>query len=351
MKTILKAPLTALMLAVMVIAAALILALPKDDFSDMENRVLATVDWRADDIDQQLERWLADHFPLHDDLVRVQASLSAALGVRQQKNVLIGSGGWLLEEPQGDVTAAAAANARALGELQKNAGVPFTLMLIPSSAQYVNRLPALYQNADQTAVIRRIGEISGLEALEAAVGGEEDYYRTDHHLTARGTRACYERLCAAWGLTPWEAEPYTAEGFLGSYWSKAPLFQVAAEAFTADLPAGVGLSVDGETRDSLLQAERLAGRNKYAALIDGTYGHAVLTNPRGEGALVILCDSYANALAPMLARHYARIDLVDPRYFSGSLSDLIAESGAERALVYFGLNTFSTSRALVLLEE
>ena len=150
-------------------------------------------------------------------------------------------------------------------------------------------------------------------------------------------------------LTPRAAEPYSAEGFLGSYWSKAPLLQTQPDVLTADLPSGVTLTVDGEKRDGLLNRDRLQGRNKYAALIDSVYGHAVLENPAAEGSLLIIGDSYANCLAPMLARHFGRIDLVDPRYFAQELPTLLRDAGTQRVLVYYGLNTFSQTRALAML--
>ena len=124
-----------------------------------------------------------------------------------------------------------------------------------------------------------------------------------------------------------------------------------ADVFTADLPSGVQLTVDGEKREGLLQLERLQSRNKYAALIDSVYGHAILENPGAEGALLIIGDSYANALAPMLSRHFGRIDVVDPRYFAEDFSLLLEEAQTSRVLVYYGLNTFSVSRAPALLNR
>ena len=63
---LLKAPLTRTVLLLMLAGLLLALILPKADFSEMENRVLATVDLRAGQLDRQLENYLADHFPFHD---------------------------------------------------------------------------------------------------------------------------------------------------------------------------------------------------------------------------------------------------------------------------------------------
>ena len=44
-----------------------------------------------------------------------------------------------------------------------------------------------------------------------------------------------------------------------------------------------------------------------------------------------------------------RIDLVDPRYFAQELPTLLRDAGTQRVLVYYGLNTFSQTRALAML--
>ena len=354
MNAIKHAPLTAVMLLIMILGAALLLALPKQDFSQMENRTLSTVNWKNGEIDRQLENYLADHFPFHDTLVQAQSSLASLAGRKLQNDALIGSGGWLFETPQRQVSTAAAASLRVLNRLVAACDVPFYMMMAPTSAAAVDHLPPLYDGGDQQAVLAdmqsRLENVTWLPSgLTERADAEELYYRTDHHLTLKGTRVCYESLCRAWGLTPFDAEPYQAEGFLGSYWSKAPLLQIEADTFTCDLPSGVQLTVDGERRDSLLNPERMQGRNKYAALIDSVYGHAVLENQQASGSLVIIGDSYANCLSPMLARHFGRIDLVDPRYFAEDFEQVLRDSGADRVLVYYGLNTFSASRAMANL--
>ena len=97
------------------------------------------------------------------------------------------------------------------------------------------------------------------------------------------------------------------------------------------------------------QAAALAGRNKYAALIGETYAHACITGGAGEERLLVLSDSYANAIVPLLAQHFARVDVIDPRYYAGVLADTAQEVGSTRVLALFGLNTFSNNRGLALL--
>ena len=355
MKRLLKAPLFSSVLALLLAGALLLVLLPKADFSVLENRPLARLSFGdlSTGVDQTLEHYLADHFPGHDALVQAQATISAFSGLRLSDGVLIGRGGWLLAEPLREETAVARAALQSLREAADTLEAPLTLLLVPTSALFgAEVLPPLYENSGQAALIRQLNERSGADTiidtpalLEAA--GDAAFYRTDHHLSAEGTWQLYLGLCEAWSLTPQQPERFRCEGFLGSYWAKQPLFTVAAEPFSAWLPEGISLRVDGVEREGLLDEGALDGRNKYAALLAATYGTALLTNPSGSGRLVLLCDSYANALAPLLAQHFAQVELIDPRYFSGSLQQV---ERADRVLACFGLPDLSENRSLLALE-
>ena len=96
----------------------------------------------------------------------------------------------------------------------------------------------------------------------------------------------------------------------------------------------------GEDRAGTLD-KRLAVRPDHVARLQAL---------QGEGRLLILCDSYANAIAPMLSASYARIDLVDPRYFSGDLAALAQEAQPNAMLAIFGLNTLTTNRSILLMD-
>ena len=342
-------------MALLLATALLLLVLPKADFSDMENRPLANLDRLdpATGLDRRLESWLSDHFPFHDALIRTQATLGALLFQRQQKGVLIGRDGWLTEITTDKVTDVARANVDMLDSIAGFLDAPLTVMIIPTSAFAVDQaLPPLYENAPQEDVIRQLCLFSHGQAPDTCSllreNAELCYYRTDHHLTAEGSRRLFKGLCELWGIdAPETGEVFASRGFLGAYWSKAPLWTISSEEMTVSLPEGVTLTLDGEKKPGLIDTQALKGRNKYAAVLSATYGHAVLENPAGSGRLLVLCDSYGNALAPLLAGVFSRVDLVDPRYFSGSLSE--GGKDADRILACFGINDLSTGRALLSL--
>jgi len=350
-------PLFLTAMLMLVLGGALLLTLPRGTFSELENRMLTPLsDVRplSDDFDEAFERWASDHFPGRDALISLDAALSVSMGEALQDGVLAGRGGCLLETPVTEVTRTALSAMDTLEEAAQTLGLPTYLALIPTSAEVLpDHLPALYEAGSQKTVLDALAAVAGSvipvdSGLLLAGSAEKLYYRTDHHLTADGAWTVYAALCQAWGLQPQPASRTTVEGFRGSYYARIPDPRIAAEAFTVDIPEGLTLTVDGAERSFLSEAA-LDGRNKYAALIGETYAHACITGGAGEERLLVLSDSYANAIVPLLAQHFARVDVIDPRYYAGVLADTAQEVGSTRVLALFGLNTFSNNRGLALL--
>ncbi len=327
--------------------------------SELENRPLtqfpSLTGWADGSFAQHLETYAADQLPLRDTLVSARATLRALRGERLQNGVLLGRGGWLMEEPQQAPTRTGLLAAEALAALQKALDMPGYLLLIPTSAEVLaEQLPPLYQADSQQETLRALyAAAAPMQAVESGLtaytGAEELYYRTDHHLTRFGARLCYEALGRAMSFTPGDVCSVTAEEFRGSYYARLPAWTVAAETFSADIPEGLRLTLDGREAPILDEA-LLTGRNKYGALLGGTYGHAVLENEAASGTLLVLADSYINAVAPSLARHFGRVEVVDPRYFSGRLAEVVRENPPDALLCVFGVNTFNTNRSLLLLD-
>ena len=352
-------------------AAALLLslavaccAIPAREKSEMENRALARQS--VPDVSGVLSgRWmrgaedaLADQFPLRDAMMLLNAAKETLALRTEQNGVLRLAGGRLVPDCAALDTAAAVRAGEALAEIQTALGLPTTLLLAPlSSRLYLDALPAGYTPADQAAltdaVIAACGDkitvLDCFDALAAQPDAEALFYRTDHHWTADGARCAYEQVCAAWGLAP--AAPsgrLYAPGFFGSAYARAPQPLVSADTLTFDRFDSVVYAIDGAEMDGLWDADALGARDKYAALLYGNPARATLTSESGSGTLLVLKDSYANALLPAVATHFARTEVVDLRYFSGDLAEIAKETEAERILCVYGMNTFLTDRSLAL---
>ena len=62
--------------------------------------------------------------------------------------------------------------------------------------------------------------------------------------------------------------------------------------------------------------------------------------------LLLFKDSYANCFLPMLTPYFSKIVVIDPRYFSDSLSHVMEENDFTHVLFLYNLNTFLADKSL-----
>ena len=64
------------------------------------------------------------------------------------------------------------------------------------------------------------------------------------------------------------------------------------------------------------------------------------TGADSDRVLLVLKDSYANCVIPMMTPFFKTIVLVDPRYYNDNLPDTIAKEGVTDLLWFYNVNTF-----------
>lgn len=357
MTTFKKAPLFYLTLTLLFALGLATLLLPKRTTSVMENRalsappVLSAGSVLGGSYMKDVEEYLEDQFFLRDGFVLLQSAWNKALLRTENRGILLGD--CLMADTQGVDPSTALANAQAMGGIAKACGLDATVVVVPlSSAVTPERLPVFYQPLDQRALLNDMYGQTSLDSVDSLSAllplGEAAFYRTDHHWTADGAYVVYVALCDAWGFTPKDADRRIAmDGFYGSYYAKVPQLFMKGDTFSFDWADGVELTIAGQAMDGLLDAAQLAARDRYAAVLYGNHGVITLTGP-GEGVLLVVKDSYANAMLPMLAKHFGKVVAVDLRYTFDSVMQLKADSGADRMLFLYGLSTLLTDRNLLL---
>ena len=248
-------------------------------------------------------------------------------------------------------------NAAALQSLSDQVGAPAYLLAVPTAAAVYDDLvpPGAPVGQDEKYIAlaaEHAPVIPLLPELRAQRDGDALYYRTDHHWTAAGARLGYLAVCRALNLTPMAPSPLASQpGFLGSCFARCPLPWTQADLFSYEAVPGLRLVIDGEEMPALADPQGLPRRDAYAALLYGNHGLLELVNDEVEGGtLVVLKDSYANALLPALARHYHRVVAIDPRYFSGNAVETIQAYEGDAVLCVYGIASLATSRSVALLE-
>ena len=180
-----------------------------------------------------------------------------------------------------------------------------------------------------------------------AAESEQLYYRTDHHWKTAGALLGYQCYRAAMGLSIPAAADYTVEryeGFRGTLYSK--VLDKNAATDTVELyhrkgDAALTVTYDNADHASCYDTEKLQQKDMYEVFFGGNWPTVTITGgPENGRRLLVLKDSYANALLPFAAADYEKIVAVDLRYYLGSLSELMEQEGITDVLVLYSTSAF-----------
>lgn len=341
-------------------------------FSESERRYLAELpklskqslsDWTFDDA---TETYLADHLPLRDALVGVNAYATLASGRQVSTDVWADDEGYLLEAPVRKDSAEIQKRMKRIAALAETTGVPTYVLAVPS-AGYIRRshlpgaLAALYKDdaiLGEIAASETVTFVPLLDRFERE--GQGWYYRTDHHWTADGAFAAYEAFAAASGRTALSKDAFyhhSVNGYYGSTRSRSALWLTAPDTLRIDEPIGADVTVSfsdsDTTSDRLFFYEHLGEYDWYPLFLDGNHAITVIENhaaPEDAGTLLMVKDSFGNTLVPLLVSSYRSVVMVDPRYCRESVSQLCKTIGADEILFCYSLERIATDLNLLRLK-
>lgn len=332
---------------------ALLLILPRKDFSQNEKRYLAEFpkpDWQSVSSGKwgsDLETYLADHLPFRDFFVGLNAYADLAIGKQVSKDIRV-AGDRLVEAPVVWNEALIQKNLKAIGGFTETIGKPVSLSLVPS-AGWAAGLDSYEDDTLLERIYSMAGEgITSLSIAESFRNRPELYYRTDHHWTSQGA---YTGYCAMMEAL---SRPYPAEDafqkellpdlFQGSTYSRSALWLTKPEALELWHGSSVTVSnaeTEGE-HEGVFYRERLEENDKYTVFLDGNHSLVRLHNPEKTGSLLVIRDSYSNCLGCFLAESYGEVVMVDLRYYRSPVSDLVAQEGFDDILVCYSIGNFLT---------
>jgi hypothetical protein len=348
-------------ISVCVLTAALlgigIFLFPHENFSENENRSLAARPILSSDtvasgrFFSALSSFYSDHIPFREQMIRAKAICELSLGKRQNNDVLFSADGTQTDRCEYDSTALLEKNLLAIKEFSVRADAICTF--IPRSID-VRGDYAFSSIITDKAYSLGICDRSFLERLrELKNKGYDPYYKTDHHLNSDGIFALYEQLSDDLGYTPHRKSDFgkicVSSSFLGSIYSRSGLLRTASDdiclyRYSGDEGYDVVCFDKGCELGSLYDTQKLSEKDKYSVYLSGNHGLLSVSNPTEKRPhLLIIKDSFANALIPLLARHFD-ITAVDPRYYEGSVEKLFNSGDYDKVLVLFGIDTLATTR-------
>lgn len=342
------------------------------DFSESENRVLAsfpklTLSSIADGtFMKNFETYMSDQFVMRDTMISLKSYFDRLSGMRESNGVYIGDDGYLIEKQSKYTAKKAKAMAKSINSFMKEYPDIEKMVAISPNASYIyaEKLPSGVEPHSQYSELKGImnrleGEnykfLNVSKALKNAKEKNDVFYRTDHHWTTRGAYAVFGAIAEKWNLDKdgVEYEFLTVSSdFEGTLASKTGIHD-QKDKVEICLPKNsegsyiVSYEAEGRRTTSLFEPSKLKQKNKYEVFLGGNYDKVVIdTVSTSRATLLIIKDSYANCLIPMLTPYFAKIVVVDPRYMTDSIHTVMDEYNISHVLFLYNLNTFLQDTSL-----
>ena len=245
-------------------------------------------------------------------------------------------------------------------------------MLVPTQLEFAK---PIYRNAQDSqeqciedidsmlsASITAVDAYGRLKAVEESRPEDSEdglYFKMDHHWTMDGAYCGYEALMEKTGMNPVDKNDFElkqGEDFYGTLYLKAKsdmedpepekLYYYDVES-EGDFELVMRVVYDDGSELEYGQDAPIfdSAKDGYLFFLGGDQPIIEITNNKIKDGktIMIIKDSYANALVPWLVNNYEKVVLIDPRSFKGSLTKEVERySPDELAVVnYVFTTTFS----------
>ena len=344
------------------------LILPDKEQSEEENRMLETLPAPGltsilnGDFMEQWESYMSDQFVGRNLWHGLKVGLDRLGGSRMENGVYIGRDGQLLEDIAAPDQELFSENINAVKSLADTySDIRTTVMLIPDAACILSdSLPAFATVEDQrqmfSMVERGLGDsVNWVDAYSILNRHKTEklYYKTDHHWTTQGAFYVFREAAASLGIEGDVSDDYVSytvtDSFNGVLASKSGVGLNEKEQIDIYVPTEgdddvvVNYVDEGKKRTSLYDSSKLETRDKYGVFFGGnTPVMDIRTVSTSRKRLLVVKDSFADCFIPFLTPYYREIVVVDPRYYSGTMEDIMDTYRITDILVLYSGNTFMT---------
>lgn len=339
---------------------------PDREKSVQENRMLATKPkFRlstliSGDYDEKFEAYMDDQFVGRDVWRKLKVTVDRIGGSRLENGVYIGKNGQLLEQIEVADETHLAANIKAIKSFSESQSkIPVRMMLVPDAANVLNHsIPALAKPEDQTQMFSMVRKDLGdsVEWIDVSTElnkhkTEKIYYKTDHHWTTLGAFYAFQAAAPSLGIDGDLSGKYVSytvsDSFNGMLASKSGVNLGEKEQIDIYVPTeeDTDLIVDyvdeGKRSTSLYDSSKLKEKDQYTVFLGGNSSLLdIRTVSTSTKRLLLVKDSFANSFIPFLTPYYREIVVVDPRYYSGTINDLMDSYRISEVLFLYSGNTF-----------
>ena len=207
--------------------------------------------------------------------------------------------------------------------------------------------------------------ISEVDVIDGRCKNVEDYkkhyYKTDHHWQIDGAINAYNSIIPVLGFSPASfSDPIEVDtdSFYGAS-VRSGLCQLDFWDTIRDVyfdMSGLHVKVNGEPIEAttlnkgaldfnVRYEKRHVFENMYASWFHIDYGLIEIENPSvKQGTLLIIGDSFTNAMERFFTKHYRTVYVLDPRHYDETVSSFISARDIDDALVLVSTSSIASNR-------
>ncbi|MBQ0065074.1 MAG: hypothetical protein KBT48_04870 [Firmicutes bacterium] len=316
---------------------------------------------------KDVDEWFSDQLIGRDQFIYVRYLMQKFTGQTEINDIYLTSKG-LIEKVKEPNTEELERNIKAINDLYTRTGVTTLFMLAPNSATVnKDKLPWFSEGLDQESMITEVFNSleDGIIPIDVTTTlkkhkSEYLYYKSDHHWTSLAAFYALMEASSDLGLGGIKEENYNIYPVTTSF--RGTLAQSVGSLGYSDQ---INIYVPKEEPDylfinegegskgpSVYSSKALEGSDKYSVFMGGNTSLCRLEmNNKSKKHLLVIKDSYANCLVPMLIPYYRTITVVDPRYYYEDIRRVINADSITEILYLYNGNTFFQDRSLADMIE
>lgn len=309
---------------------------------------------------EQYDKYQSDQF-VGKDLARwLKTAVSRLGGSRVENGVLIGKDGQLMEEIESPDQDALTKNLDAMNTFAgDNPDINMYMLLVPDAASVLeDKLPAFAGVADQPRMFSQVkreleNSYTWIDAAETLNkhAGEQIYYKTDQNWTSLGAFYVFGAAAESLGISTDAPSTFASypvsTTFNGTLASKSGCRIGENEEIDIyvqkekDNDVVVNYVDEQRKTTSLYDSSKLDTQDQYSVFLGGDFSVVdIRTVSESSRRLLLVKDSFANCFVQFLTPYFREIIVVDPRYYSGTVDDIMDTYRITDVLFLYSGNTF-----------
>lgn len=348
--------------------SCLFFTMKKNDFSDLENRYLSQIptfsfeSLKDATYISSLESFTTDHFPFRGLFMNIKTNYEKLLGKTTLNNVIIGSNDYLFLEYNKPKNSEKIVNN--LNDFYNTLNYTnMTILLVPTSITInEDKLPNFAIKNSQLEEINyyyqniKFNSVNVYDILKEKNNEYDMFYHLDHHWTTYGAYYAYQEYIKSNNLNPIDITDFNIEkvsdNFEGTLYSKVIDNYKKDSIYIFNTNNEYKVEYEDRVRNTLYEMSYLDKKDKYALFLDNNHSLITVTNKslNNNKKILVIKDSYANALVPFLTNHYETTYVIDPRFYREEISKFVKENNILDILILYNINNLDTDQGILTIK-